>query len=49
MLGRRVRLPVGVRRQLERLESLAAAATVPLAFGLLGLYDVAARVAGRFA
>jgi hypothetical protein len=48
LVGRRVRLPVGIRRQLERLEAVTAAATGPLAFGLLGIYDAAARFAGRF-
>jgi type VII secretion integral membrane protein EccD len=48
LLGRRVRLPVGLRRQLERVEALAAASTGPLALGLLGLYDAAASFAGRF-
>jgi hypothetical protein len=48
LIGRRRRLPVGVRRQLERLEALTATATFPVALGLLGLYDAAARFAGRF-
>jgi type VII secretion integral membrane protein EccD len=47
LVGRRRRLPVGVRRQLERLEALTATATFPVALGLLGLYDAAARFAGR--
>jgi type VII secretion integral membrane protein EccD len=46
--GRRGRLPVGLRRQLQQAEALAVVATGPLALGLLGLYDVAARFAGRF-
>jgi type VII secretion integral membrane protein EccD len=46
--GRAVRLPVGLRRQLERAEALSVVATGPLALGLLGLYDLAARFAGRF-
>jgi type VII secretion integral membrane protein EccD len=49
LVGRAARLPVGVRRQLEWAEALAATSTAVLALGLLGLYDAAARVAGRFA
>jgi hypothetical protein len=49
LLARRRRLPVGVRRQLGRAEALAAAATVPLALGLLGLYAAAQAFAARFA
>jgi hypothetical protein len=48
LLARRVRLPVGVRRQLEWLEALATTSTGVLVAGLLGLYDLAARIAGRF-
>lgn len=48
LAGRGVRLPVGVRRQLEWLEALTATATAVLALGMLGLYDEAARFAGRF-
>lgn len=46
--GRHRRLPVGIRRQLGRLEALAAAATVPLALGMVGLYTAAQAFAGRF-
>jgi type VII secretion integral membrane protein EccD len=49
LLGRRRRLPVGIRRQLGRMEALAAAATVPLALGMLGLYAAAQAFAARFA
>jgi hypothetical protein len=49
LLGRRRRLPVGVRRQLGRAEALAAAATVPLALGMLGLYAAVQAFAARFA
>jgi type VII secretion integral membrane protein EccD len=49
LLARRRRLPVGVRRQLGRAEALAAAATVPLALGMLGLYAAAQAFAARFA
>ncbi|HXM56160.1 MAG TPA: hypothetical protein VOB72_12280, partial [Candidatus Dormibacteraeota bacterium] len=49
LLGRRWRLPVGVRRQLGRAEALAAAATVPLALGMLGLYAAVQAFASRFA
>jgi type VII secretion integral membrane protein EccD len=49
LLGRRRRLPVGVRRQLGRAEALAAAATVPLALGMLGLYAAAQAFAAHFA
>jgi hypothetical protein len=48
LLGRRWRLPVGVRRQLGRAEALAAAATVPLALGMLGLYAAVQAFAARF-
>jgi type VII secretion integral membrane protein EccD len=49
LVGRRWRLPVGVRRQLGRAEALAAAATVPLALGMLGLYAAVQAFASRFA
>jgi type VII secretion integral membrane protein EccD len=49
LLGRHRRLPVGIRRQLGRAEALAAAATVPLALGMLGLYAAAQAFAARFA
>jgi type VII secretion integral membrane protein EccD len=49
LLARRRRLPVGIRRQLGRAEALAAAATVPLALGMLGLYAAAQAFAARFA
>ena len=49
LLWRRGRLPVGVRRQLGRAEALAAAATVPLALGMLGLYTAVQAFAARFA
>jgi type VII secretion integral membrane protein EccD len=49
IVGRRGRLPVGVRRQLGRAEALAATATVPLALGMLGLYAAAQAFAARFA
>jgi type VII secretion integral membrane protein EccD len=49
LLGRRRRLPVGIRRQLGRAEALAAVATVPLALGMLGLYAAAQAFAARFA
>jgi hypothetical protein len=48
LVGRGLRLPAGVRRQLEWLEALAATSTAVLALGQLGLYDAAARFAGRF-
>jgi type VII secretion integral membrane protein EccD len=48
LAGRHARLPVGLRRQFERLEAVAATATGPLALGLLGLYEAASRIAGRF-
>jgi type VII secretion integral membrane protein EccD len=48
LLGRRARLPVGVRRRLGAAEALAAAATVPLALGTLGLYAAVQAVAARF-
>src|SRR5262249_29078483 len=48
LLWRRRRLPVGVRRQLGRAEALAVAATVPLAFGLLGVFAAAQAFAARF-
>jgi len=49
LLGRRRRLPVGVRRLLVRAETLAAVATAPLALGMLGVYAAAQAFASRFA